>query len=440
MVTYGYAKNGRHDLKQILFGLVVSGDGAVPLYGRALDGNSSDITAAAEFLDHLHRQIPNPQGQVFVADSKGWAPPSLESVRVHQLRLLSRLPRSTTLAKTLVAQFDNETASCLLKRYHHDRHRWSWIAYHGCDADYTYTSTHPQLDAQGAPLRDEAGNILMRTSEHTLPVRTVVCFSSELYRQKAETIGAIARREEPKVQKLLARLSKRTWACAADAQHELDSFLSKQPFITKQLTATIERREKISHRSQPGRPTKKSQPPAPIIRYGWHLTISNTDHTQQAHRLRQAATYILIRNRHKNWNMSDEQMVAAYGKQWRIEHAFSWLKSGAAINPMFLESPRRIQSLCFLYCVALMMQALVQRNVRKYLKSEGLTLPYHRNKPSDNITARFTYELFRNVTTQVVEINGKREKRIHGLNEVTAIALKGIGSSPLAYMPIIEKT
>lgn len=137
--------------------------------------------------------------------------------------------------------------------------------------------------------------------------------------------------------------------------------------------------------------------------------------------------------------MTDEKMVAAYGKQWRVEHAFSWLKSGAAINPMFLESPRRMQSLCFLYCVALMMQALVQRNVRKYLKKEGLTLPYHRNKPSNNITARFTYELFRNVTTQRVEINGKSEKRIHGLNEATAIALKGIGNSPSAYTPVMEK-
>ena len=439
VVTYGYAKNGRHDLKQILFGLVVSGDGAVPLYGRALDGNASDITAAAEFLEHLHTQIPNPQGQVFVADSKGWAPPSLESVRVHQLRLLSRLPRSTTLAKTLVAEFHVETAPCLLKRYHPDRQRWSWIAYQGHDTDYTYTSTQPQLDNHGVPLRDAAGKIVVQTSTHTLPVRTVVCFSSELYRQKAETIGAIARREEPRAQKLLAKLNKRTWACAADAQHELDLFLSKQPFITKQITATIERREKIGHRSQPGRPAKNSQPPTPNIRYGWQITISNTDQTQQAHRLRQAATYILIRNRHKNWDMNDEQMVAAYGKQWRIEHAFSWLKSGAAINPMFLESPRRIQSLCFLYCVALMMQALVQRNVRKYLKKEGLTLPYHRNKPSDNITARFTYELFRNVTTQVVEINGKREKRIHGLGEATAIALKGIGNSPQAYQPVMEK-
>ena len=85
-----------------------------------------------------------------------------------------------------------------------------------------------------------------------------------------------------------------------------------------------------------------------------------------------------------------------------------------------------------------MIQELVQRNVRKYLK-KWLTLPYHRNKPSNNITARFTYELFRNVTTQRVEINGKIEKRIHGLNEATTIALKGIGNSPNAYSPVMEK-
>ena len=62
LVTYGYAKNQRHELKQILFGMVIASDGGVPLYGRAMDGATADITAAAEFLDHLHTQIPDPHG------------------------------------------------------------------------------------------------------------------------------------------------------------------------------------------------------------------------------------------------------------------------------------------------------------------------------------------------------------------------------------------
>lgn len=438
VVTYGYAKNRRHDLKQILFGLVVAGDGGVPLYGRSMDGSTSDITAAAEFLDHLHRQIPDPQGQVFVADSKGWAPPSLECVRQHRLRLLSRLPRSTTLAGAVVERLDLAHAPCLLKRFHRQRKRWSWIAYHGCDAEYTYTVEEPVRDDAGVPLRDESGAPITRTAQHTVPVRAVACYSSELYRQKSETLGTIAQRETLRAALLIARLERRTWSCAADAQTDLDTLLAKQPFITLHLTGMVERREIPRRRPRRGRPARNDSPPEPEIRYAWKITRTQTDSAEHARRLRREATYVLIRNRLDAWHMTDEDMVATYGKQWHVEHAFSWLKSGAAINPIFLDSPRRIQALCFLYCVALMLHALIQRNVRRYLKKHQLALPYHRNKPSNNITARFTYELFRNVTSQVVNINGQRDKRIHGLDQWTDIALAATGVSTRAYKPVME--
>src|SRR5580658_5328670 len=41
-ITFGYSKDHRPDLKQIMFGTLVSTDGGVPLFGGALDGNYSD--------------------------------------------------------------------------------------------------------------------------------------------------------------------------------------------------------------------------------------------------------------------------------------------------------------------------------------------------------------------------------------------------------------
>jgi transposase len=409
------------------------------LYGRALDGNASDITAAAEFLDHLHRQIPDPRGQVFVADSKGWAPPALECVRQHQLRLLSRLPRSTRLAGETVARLDLDYASCLLKHYHKDRKRWSWVAYAGFDEVYCFTIDEPILDQQGKPQTGEDGQPLMRTCRHTLPVRVVACYSSELYRQKAETLGAITKREEVRSARLIRRLGQRLFACTADAQAEIDALVAKQPFITLTLAGTVTRREIHNRRSRRGRPAKGEVPPSPDIRYTIALTVTPASPTENASRLRREATYVLIRNRIDGWEITDEQMAATYSKQWRVEHAFSWLKSGAAINPMFVQTPRRIQALCFLYTLALMIHALVQRNLRRYLKQHGLKLPYHRNKPSQNITARFTYELFRNVTTQIVEFNGQTNKHIHGLDQWTKTAIAGVGGSAATYQPVMEK-
>jgi transposase len=49
-VTYGHSKAQRPDLKQVVFGSLVSADGGVPLLGKVMDGNLADSVAAAEFF------------------------------------------------------------------------------------------------------------------------------------------------------------------------------------------------------------------------------------------------------------------------------------------------------------------------------------------------------------------------------------------------------
>ena len=49
-VVHGYSKNRRGDLKQIMYGSLLTADGGIPLAGRAMDGNRSDNEASAEFF------------------------------------------------------------------------------------------------------------------------------------------------------------------------------------------------------------------------------------------------------------------------------------------------------------------------------------------------------------------------------------------------------
>ena len=148
---------------------------------------------------------------------------------------------------------------------------------------------------------------------------------------------------------------------------------------------------------------------------------------------------MLVRHRVDGWEINDEEMIDDYARQWRCEHGFSWLKSQAAINPMFVQTPRRIAALCFLYCVALMVHTLIQRNIRRYLTENKLGLPYRRNVPSEKITSRFFYEIYNSLTSQVVSINGKSEKRIFGDNQWTALGLRAVGA-PNAYRPMLGKS
>lgn len=108
-----------------------------------------------------------------------------------------------------------------------------------------------------------------------------------------------------------------------------------------------------------------------------------------AQRLNDQASFILTRTRTPGWEITDEEMIDHYRQQYHCEHGFAWLKSGAEINPMFIESPHRIASMGLISCVGLMTWAIIQRTVRAYLVANGSGLPSHRNKPSPNITIRF---------------------------------------------------
>ncbi len=64
-VTFGHSKDHRPDLKQLVWILTVSADGAVPMAYRLADGNTSDDPTHVPTWDQLHRATPHPgRGQV----------------------------------------------------------------------------------------------------------------------------------------------------------------------------------------------------------------------------------------------------------------------------------------------------------------------------------------------------------------------------------------
>lgn len=69
-VTRGHSKDKRPDLKQILYGLTVSGDGGVPFVGRVASGNRSDVSEVRFNLRRLAEVLPNPSESLVVGDSK----------------------------------------------------------------------------------------------------------------------------------------------------------------------------------------------------------------------------------------------------------------------------------------------------------------------------------------------------------------------------------
>ena len=68
-ITHGHNKDHRPDLKQLLFGLTVSSDGAVPLHHFVKSGNRTDDSVHQGHLEDL-RRILGRDDFPYVADSK----------------------------------------------------------------------------------------------------------------------------------------------------------------------------------------------------------------------------------------------------------------------------------------------------------------------------------------------------------------------------------
>lgn len=421
-VVRGYSKDHRPDLKQVVFGSVVTADGGVPLWGKVLDGNCADSTAAAEFFARVRDVVADPRQVCLVADCKGWCAENLALVHQSGMRLLSRLPRNTTLHAQLLERsfqpqrIERPPASVGAEP--------DWYEIQGFDAHETIT----------VAVTDRAGKTT--SEERQVPVRAVRVYSSALHRRKERGIDATRARELREAARKIRAWESRAYACRSDAERALARDCAQHGFLTLTITGDIAEATGPIKRGR-GRPPKNPEPAVQGRHYRISYQVAHAHHQTIAAHLRRAATFVLIRTAPTGWTISDAEMLDRYKDQYHVEHGFAWLKSTAAINPMFVELPRRIASLGFLYCIGLMVWSLMQRTVRKRLKELGKGLPYHRNKPSDRITTRFLFELFSKV--QSIEVStgqGPARKQVLGMDQWTHLACQALGCRANAYSPV----
>ncbi len=426
-VTFGHSKAKRPDLKQVLFGCLVTADGGVPLMGKVLDGNMADSVAAAEFFCRVRELVSDPREVCLVADSKGWCDRTLAVVEKAGMRLLSRLPRSERLHRELMAHAWTPTqvieragknASAPVERYE----------MMGFDVMRPVTTETTLADGT------------TRRETHEIPARAVRVYSTALLKTKLSTLERLRTRESRLAIEQIRDWQDMAYACAEDAQRAADRHVGQYEAITHDLSATVERREGPAKRGR-GRPRRR-QEPALVAAVHWRVRYATApvDATASAQRLHDQASFVLIRTRNPGWLFTDAEMIDHYRHQYHCEHGFAWLKSGADINPMFIETPLRIASMGFIYCIGLMVWNIIQRTVRAHLKATNTGLPYHRNKPSANITTRFLFELFPSVQTVViVQDDGSREKQTVGIEQWQKLAVEALGTRPDAFKPVMSK-
>ncbi len=92
-VTFGYNKDHRPDLKQLLWILTISNDGAVPVHFKVADGSIEDSSTHLETWKLLRRLVGSPQF-LYVADSKLCTGDNLRYIAHEQGAFITVLPQS----------------------------------------------------------------------------------------------------------------------------------------------------------------------------------------------------------------------------------------------------------------------------------------------------------------------------------------------------------
>ena len=101
LITFGYSKDHRPDLKQFMIYLMSSQDGDVPLLAKTVAGNTSDKKLFRERLKELQEQIQAGEITYFVADSELYTKETIGIIS-SSMKWITRVPEKLLEAKQII--------------------------------------------------------------------------------------------------------------------------------------------------------------------------------------------------------------------------------------------------------------------------------------------------------------------------------------------------
>ena len=194
----GYSKDRRPDLKQFLLGLGITPD-SIPVIAQVRDGNTADVTWNGDIINLLRKRLKLDREDplIYVADSKLVSKRNLDRLAEEKLLFISRLPGNFKLDDQLKARA-------------WERNDWQSIG-----------AVSEKTDAALYRSQSFEAEIKNRT------YRFIVVHSSKLDGRKERGINNQLDKKEKQLGKDLEDLSRRDFACEADAWEVYKDFCSK---------------------------------------------------------------------------------------------------------------------------------------------------------------------------------------------------------------------
>jgi len=363
--AHGHNKDHRPDLKQLLWILTVSADGAVPVAHRLTDGNTSDDQTHIATWDEL-RQVVGRADFLYVADCKLCTREQMIHIDSYGGRFVTVLPRS------------RREDAFLRDWAHTGQPAWAEaLRRPGKRKDDPDETWH----VAAAPIPSSEGHRIVwaRSSQKTRS-------DSDVRQQRIErglhALNALNDRLAGPKSRLRDRVSVEAAATAAITGAQADRWLSFT------VTETAEETVRQEKRGRPGKDTRYRK----ITRTHWHVEHA-VDPAKVARDAASDGCFPLISNDH---DLTAAELLVAYRYQPNLEKRHHQLKSIQHAAPVLIHNPERIEALFLCQYIALLCCCLIERDLRNTMKRDAVAeLPlYPEHRACAQPTADRALELF----------------------------------------------
>jgi len=406
-ILNGINKDHRPDLKQLVFGLNVTADGAVPLSHEIYSGNRTDDTVHRSNVDGL-REILGRDDFIYVADSKLCTRKNLKHVEEYGGKFVTVLPRTRREDK----QFRKDLREGARVRWRRLVELENPRRKTGPPDVYRTTTDGPRLTSEGHRI------VWCRSSQKELLDAQIR--ENALQKAESELISLRARLNRGKLRKRAA-ISKKIREILRERQcHQL-------------LRVTIESQVRIQHKHlRRGRP-KKDDPVREIRSHIYRLKVRRDKAAIRAD-ARTDGVFPLVTNLDAR-RVSKKEILLIYKYQPYVEKRHALFKSELGVAPVYLKKPNRVAGLIHATFLAMILDALIERTVRRGMQQHGIKeLPIlPEGRPSTAPTTARILEMFSGVSWYEFERGGETITFPIRLTTIQKDLLRLLGLDPSVY-------
>jgi transposase len=378
-ITWGHNKDYRPDLKQLVWILTVSSDGAVPVHFKVVDGNVEDSTTHRQTWDDL-RMLVGRSDFIYVADCKLCTRENLDYIDKNHGSFITIMPQS-------------RKEDGLFKK---------WLKVH--DPTWDPVTQLPNLRRRSAP-----PDIIVAT-ESPIPesdgFRLIWFLSSHKRERDANHREDILAKAINQFEALRSRLEgpRCRFRSIASVAKEADRILKEtgtkqwikyKPTCHTEVTYDKSKKHGPNMTRRSGRRTK--------TRYGitWQIDQERLRNDAKAD-----GVFPLITNCPDLPHL--DVFLAYRGRQPLVEQRHDLLKNTLEVAPAFLKNVGRLEAFLLLEFIALVVHALLERQIREAMNDDSIDhLPiYPEQRPCKAPTMSRLMDLFQNLQRHVLFDNG----------------------------------